>query len=135
MGGEDDLKDTDPVDEIFPNNISNIPSDSPQSSLTLSTGLLDTELGYPPTPDSWPLICMNEDQNDAGYDSDMAIGPFFDAAHNETPLHGPDEEETGVGVTSKLPDIPEPATMKICDIEKLKVVDLKDALKKRGCSV
>ena len=76
---------------------------------------------------------MIEDQNDAGYDSDGAIGPFFDAVRDEPPLHGPDEEEIGVGETSKLPDIPEPMTMKIRDVEKLKVIELKDALKKRGC--
>ena len=78
---------------------------------------MDSEMGYPPTPDSRPLICMNEDQNDAGYDSDGAIGPFFGAVRDETPLHGPDEEEIGVGVNSKLPDIPEPVTMKIRDVE------------------
>ena len=77
---------------------------------------------------------MNDDQNDAGYDSDGAIGPFFDSVGDEPPLHGPDEEEIGVGVTSKLPDIPDPVILKIRDIEKLKVVGLKDALKKRGCS-
>ena len=77
---------------------------------------------------------MNEEQNDAGYDSDGAIGPFFDAVRDEPPLHGPDEEEIWVGVTSKLPDIPEPVTLKIRDIEKLKVIELKDALKLRGCS-
>ena len=37
-------------------------------------------------------------------------------------------------MTSKLPDIPEPVTLKIRDIEKLKVIELKDALKLRGCS-
>ena len=37
-------------------------------------------------------------------------------------------------MTSKLPDIPEPVTMKIRDMEKLKVIELKDALKLRGCS-
>ena len=125
MGGEDELKDTDPVDEIVPDTPRNIPLDSPRSSLTSSTRLLDSELGYPPTPDSRPLICMNEDQNDAGYDSDGAIGPLFDAVRDEPPLHGPDEEEIGVGVTSKLPDIPEPVTMKIRDVEKLKVIELK----------
>ena len=77
---------------------------------------------------------MNEDQIDARYDSDGAIGPFFDAVHNEPPLHGPDEEEIGVGVTSKLPDIPEPVTMKIGDVEKLKVIKLKDAIMLRGFS-
>ena len=29
------------------------------------------------------------------------------------PLHGPEEEEIGIGVTSKVPDIPEPVTLKI----------------------
>ena len=82
MGGEDDLKDTDPVDEIVPDTPRKIPLDSPQSSLTSSTILLDSELGYPPTPDSRPLISMNEDQHDAGYDSDGAIGPFFDAVRD-----------------------------------------------------
>ena len=134
MGGEDDLKDTDPVDEIVPDTPRNIPLDSPRSSLTSSTILLDSELGYPPTPDSRPVICMNEDQNDAVYDSDGAIGPFFDAVSNEPPLHVPDKEEIGFGVTSKLPDIPEPVTMKIRDVEKLKVIELKDALKLRVCN-
>ena len=35
---------------------------------------------------------MNEDQNDAGYDSDGAIGPLFDAVCDEPPLHVPEEE-------------------------------------------
>ena len=52
MGGEDDLKDTEPVDEIVPDTLRNIHLDSPRSSLTSSTRLLDSELGYPPTPDS-----------------------------------------------------------------------------------
>ena len=37
-------------------------------------------------------------------------------------------------MTSELPDIPEPVTIKIRGVEKLKVVELKDALKLRGCS-
>ena len=37
-------------------------------------------------------------------------------------------------MTYKVPDIPEPVTMKIRDIEKLKFLELKGALKKRGCS-
>ena len=51
MGGEDDLKDTDPVDEIVPDTLRNISLDSPRSLLTSSTRLLDSELVYPPTPD------------------------------------------------------------------------------------
>ena len=124
MGGEYYLKDTYPVDEIFPDTLRNIPLESPRPSLTSSTRLLDSELGYPPNPDSRPLICMNEDQNDAGYDSDGAIGPFFDTVCDKPPLCGPEEQEIGFGVTSKVPDIPEPVT----------VVELNDALKKRGCS-
>ena len=100
MGGEDDLKDIDTVNEIFPDTLRNITLESPWSSLTSSTRLLDSELGYPPTPDSRPLICMNEDQNDAGYDSDGDIGPFFDAVRDEPPLHGPDEEKIGVGASN-----------------------------------
>ena len=90
MGGEDDLKDIDPVDEIVPDTPKKIPLDSPRSSLNSSTRLLDSELGYPPTSDYRHLICMNKDQNDAGYDSDGAKGPFFDAVSNEPPFHGPD---------------------------------------------
>ena len=52
MGGEDDLKDTDPVNEIVPDTLINIPLESPRSSLNSSTRLLDSELGYPPNPDS-----------------------------------------------------------------------------------
>ena len=48
---------------------------------------------FGPTPDSRPLICMNDDQNDAGYNSNGAICPLFDAVRDEPPLHGPDEEE------------------------------------------
>ena len=117
MGGEDDLKDTYPVDEIVPDTLRNIHLDSPRSSLTLSKRLMDSELGYPPTPDSRPLICMDEDHNDLGYDSDRDIGPFFDAIRDEPPLHGLQEEEIGVGVTSKLPDIHDPVTLKIHEIE------------------
>ena len=66
---------------------------------------------YPPTPDSQPLVRINEDQNDAGYDDDEAIEPFLDAVCNEPPLHGTDEEEIWVGVNSKVPDISEPVTL------------------------
>ena len=76
---------------------------------------------------------MNEDQNDAGYYGNGAIGPFFDDVRDEPPLHVPDEEEIGVGVTSKLQDIPEPVTLKIRDIEKLKSVEIKDALLVPAC--
>ena len=38
-------------------------------------------------------------------------------------------------MTSKLPAIPEPMTMKIRNVEKLKVIELKDTLKVRGCYI
>ena len=41
MGGEDELKDTDPVDEIVPDTLRNIPLESPRSSLTSSTRVLN----------------------------------------------------------------------------------------------
>ena len=68
MGGEDDLKDIDPVDEIFPDTLRNIPLESPRSSLTSSTRLLDSELGYPPTPDSLANnldASVNDDRGDS----------------------------------------------------------------------
>ena len=37
-------------------------------------------------------------------------------------------------MTYKLPDIPEAMMMKSRDVEKLKVIELKDALKLRGCN-
>ena len=37
-------------------------------------------------------------------------------------------------MTSKLPDIPESLTMNIWDVENLKVIEIKYALKLRGCS-
>ena len=47
MGCEDDLKDTDPVDENVPNTIRNISSESPRSSLTEASRLSAAELGCP----------------------------------------------------------------------------------------
>ena len=52
LPSEDDLEDTNPVDEIVPNTIKNIPSESLQSSLTAASRLSDTELGCSQTPDS-----------------------------------------------------------------------------------
>ena len=47
LPSEDDLKDTNLFDEIVPNNINNIPSESPRSSLTAASRLSVTELGCP----------------------------------------------------------------------------------------
>ena len=41
------------------------------------SSLSDLDLGHPPTPDSQPLICMDKEQNDHGYDCDGWIGFFW----------------------------------------------------------
>ena len=41
-----------------------------------------TELGPPPTPDSRPLICMKERENEKGYDIDGDMGPFYDTFYD-----------------------------------------------------
>ena len=45
------------------------------------------DMGHLPTPDSWPLICIDEGKNDQVYDSDGQIGPFFNMIYDEAPLH------------------------------------------------
>ena len=59
MGGsrlpsEDDLNETNPANEIVSNNIKNILSESPRSSLTKASILSTTESGCPQTPESRP---------------------------------------------------------------------------------
>ena len=52
LHSEDDLDDTNPTNQIVPNIIKNIPSESPQSSLTEASRLSAAELGCPQTPES-----------------------------------------------------------------------------------
>ena len=54
LHSEDDLDETNPSNQKFPNTIKNIPSDSPRSSLTKVSRLSATELGCPRTPESRP---------------------------------------------------------------------------------
>ena len=54
LHSEDDLNDTNPANQNFPNTIKNIPSESPRSSLTEESRLSATELGCPRTPESRP---------------------------------------------------------------------------------
>ena len=54
LHSEDDLNDTNPANQIFPNTIKNIPLESPQSSLTEASILSATEFGCPRTPESQP---------------------------------------------------------------------------------
>ena len=50
LHSEDDLDDTNPTNQIVPNIIKNIPSESPRSSLTEASRLSAAELGCPLTP-------------------------------------------------------------------------------------
>ena len=52
LHSEDDLDETNPANEIIPNIIKNIPSESPWSSLTKASRLSAAELGCPRTPES-----------------------------------------------------------------------------------
>ena len=64
------------------------------------------------------------------------MGPFYDAVYDEEPLLCDNEAEVGTELLEPAPQIPSPATVLIhADIEKLKVVQLKEELKKRVCSI
>ena len=68
MGGsrlhsEDDLDDTNLTNQIFPNIIKNIPSESPRSSLNEASILSAAELGCPRTPESRPKAPQNVEDN------------------------------------------------------------------------
>ena len=54
LHSEYDLDDINPANQIVPNTIKNIPSESPLSSLTKASRLSATELGCPRTSESRP---------------------------------------------------------------------------------
>ena len=98
--------------------------------------LSSTELVLPPTPYSWPMICMNKRESDKGYDIDGEMSPFYDAVYYEAPLLCDNEAEVGTNLLEPAPEIPSPATVLThYDIKKLKVLGLKEELKKRACSI
>ena len=68
------------------------------SPKAVSAKLTATELGHPSTPDSCILRYMDEDNNDAGYDGDGELGPFFDGSTNEVLLFCEDKVEIGTGL-------------------------------------
>ena len=95
-----------------------------------------TELGIPPIPDSPPLICMNESKNEKGYDSDGDMGLFYDAVYDEATLLCDNKSDIVTELLEPAPDIPSLDTVLThADIDKLKVVKLKEELKKRTCSI
>ena len=63
LHSEDDFHDTNPTNQIVPNIIENIPSESPRSSLTEASRLLAAELGCPRTPESRPKAPQNVEDN------------------------------------------------------------------------
>ena len=63
LHSEDDLDDTNPTNQIVPNIIKNIPSESPRSSLTKASSLSAAELGCPRTPESRPKAPRNVEDN------------------------------------------------------------------------
>ena len=63
LHSEDDLGDTNPTNQIFPNIIKNIPSESPRSSLTKASRLSAAELGCPRTSKSRPKAPQTVEDN------------------------------------------------------------------------
>ena len=79
---------------------------------------------------------MNETENKKGYDSYGDMGPFYASVYDEAPLLCENEAEVGTELLEPASDIPYPDTfLTHSDIEKLKVFDLKDELKKITCSI
>ena len=62
-----------------------------------------TELGLPPTPDSRPLILMDESEDEKVYNSDGDMVPSYDAVYDEAPLLCDKEAEVGTGILELAP--------------------------------
>mgnify|MGYP003326642903 FL=1 len=101
----------------------------------------DKEPGLPPTPPMRSLVSIDEAVNETGYDSDGCEGPFYEGVKVEGTLIVDDEEEVGVagievaamaenGENPKNPEV-----LEIDAVDKMKVLELKAELKKRGVSI
>ena len=101
----------------------------------------DKEPGLPPTPPMRSLVSIDEAVNETGYDSDGCEGPFYEGVKAKGTLIVDDEEEVGVagievaamaenGENPKNPEV-----LEIDAVDKMKVVELKAELKKRGVSI
>ena len=91
------------------------------------------EHGLPATPPTRGLVCVVGNEDDEGYDSDGAEGPFFDAVQGEGALKGVKEEEVGVeneveAVAEVVAKEDDPATI-LGRIDSLKVLELKEELR------
>ena len=84
------------------------------------------------------LVCVDDEVNQEGYDSDGRQGPFFDGVEEEGMLVGDDEEEAGLlGVeVGRIAENSENRVELSLDmVSKLKVVELRNELAKRGASI
>ena len=91
------------------------------------SSLSDLDMEHPPTPDSRPLICMDQEENEQGYDSDRQIGPFFDTIYDGVPLHVGYKEEVGIGEPEQAINILPPAADLTHNYSnKMKLVNLKE---------
>ena len=133
---DDSIPATIPTAYIFTDAMIQVTGPALASPVATHPPLSSTELVLPPTPYSWPLICMNKREIEKGYDSDGEMSPFYDAFYYESPLLCDNEAEVGTNLLEPAPQIPSPATVLThADIKKLKVVGLKEELKKCAYSI
>ena len=134
LPNDESIPATIPADYLVTDSMIQVTEPVLASPLATQPSLSAIELGLPPTPDSRQLICMNESENDKGCDRNGEMGPFYDAFYDEASLLCDNEVELGTEILEPAPEIPSPATVLThADIDKLKVVDIKEELKK--CAV
>ena len=120
----------------IPDSISQLTDPSTTPIATVQTEPRGSEIGLPATPDSRVLKCMDEEEHEQGYDSDGEIGPFFDGVYEESRMEEYNEEEQELVDEDSPPEVPQTIpSITHEDVDKLKVKDLKEELKKRGLSV
>ena len=127
-------------------NVSNVTGPSIDNALTDMPASSPIGIGQPKTPPSRVLIMPSEELMEAGYDSDHQRGPFMqdgvaeEAYHNmdeiapDAPIEGiPVSDEEG-GEEAPVAEEVEPA-LDAATINGMKVVELRNELKKRGMKV
>ena len=116
---------------------------SPPSAVggdSFSSPIGTKDIGQPRTPEGRVLVAIDEDAIDQGYDSDGQGAPWVGI--NEDILVGPEVEEDPlpIGPRPSSPVVPSPEIVAkkvptIDEVVKMKVVDLKTELKKRGLCI
>jgi hypothetical protein len=128
------------TNDIKDGDISNITIEADASSPTPSTTLTPDDCGMPSTPPSRLLIMPSEEQLEEGYDSDGNVGPFIDpniADENLVSMDEttPDQQVVVIGKKKKSGGSTRRRLLKVKTIKKMGVLELRDALKKRGISI